>query len=174
MADSKFFHWQMDPRAKPPKLPDDFEQMLELRYERVLEQSMVNLNQSAKGLYHHATYSTRTHNTTPQSPIENVVSRMNYKPNSKIWVEGNHMLVIAIDCPERDNAQETIPVVSRQQIPAKFAAGEASTDSMVDWVRDCIRQLEEHEMDEWLRLDKKLWHDPHAAEIRIPKWDCDQ
>jgi hypothetical protein len=165
----------MDPRAKPPEPPsDDMISMMEMRYERVLNQSMLNLNQNAEGLYHHATYSTRTHNTTPQSPIENVVSRLSYKPNAKLWVEGNHMLVIAIDCPERNNARETIPVVSRQQIPPGMVTGHDSTETMVGWVRDCIRQLEEHEMDEWLRLDKKLWHDPHAAEIRIPKWDCDQ
>lgn len=171
MADSKdTFHWQVDPRAKPLQMDsDEFTEMtrlLEFKYERVLEQSMRQVNQTADNLYHHATYSFST-SAQPQSPIEHVVSRLSYKPNTRLWVEGNHMLVMAMDCPDRDNPKSTVPVVSRQQIPAKYACGEGSTEEMVDWVRNCLRQLEEHEMDEWLRLDKKLVNDPHRAEIRL-------
>lgn len=32
------------------------------------------------------------------------------------------------------------------------------------WLRSALRQLEDHELDEWLRLDGELMNDPHAEE----------
>jgi hypothetical protein len=47
-----------------------------------------------------------------------------------------------------------------------MAEGKDSEVETLAWIRNCLMQLEEHEMDEWLSLDKKLVNDPHAGEIR--------
>jgi len=163
------FHWHLDPRAKPPKMDSDeftqMTQMLEMRYDRALHKSMENLNPSAQSMYHHATYSTAK--SSPSSPIEYVVGRLSYKPNARMWVEDDRLLVMVMDCPNRDNPKETIPVTSRQEIPHSMLQGADSIEEMVAWVRNCLTQLEEHERDEWFRLDKKLVNDPHAGEIRV-------
>ena len=170
-----FFRWHMDgggiprgTRGKPPPRPDemdDMTQMLEMRYNRSLHQMMENVNLSARSMYHHAKYSSVK--SAPSSPIEFVVNRLSYKPNVRMWVEGDRVLVMAMDCPDRDHPERIIPVTSRQEIPHSMAQGQDSTEEMVAWVRNCLRQLEEHEMDEWFRLDKKLVHDPHRGEIRV-------
>jgi hypothetical protein len=48
-----------------------------------------------------------------------------------------------------------------------MAGGSDSEEVMIDWVRHCLMQLEEHEMDEWLQVDGKRYRDPHSGEIRV-------
>lgn len=156
LTDPDTFHWHVDPEASL-KISD--------RYNRMLEKSMRNLNPD--GEYMYKMYHTASYREIKPNPITRLVSRLTYKPNAKVWVEGNCVLVMVLDNPDRDHPERTIPVVSRQQIPMPMIEGEDSEENMIGWVRNCLMQLEEHEMDEWLRLDKKLVNDPHRGEIRV-------
>lgn len=169
MASTKdFFHWQVDPRAKPLSMDKDelvrMTEMLEFKYDRRLLEQTVPPSSPAHEM--HELYHNGSFREVPPTLMTKLVSRLSYKPNAKVWVESGHTLVMVIDCPDREDPKRIVPVVSRQQIPASMAAGEDSENIMIDWVRTCLRQLEEHEMDEWLRLDGRLCNDPHRAEIR--------
>jgi hypothetical protein len=144
---------------------DDMMKMVSSRYEGMLERSMRNLNPNGSE-YMYKLYHTASFHEVPANAITRLVSRLTYKPNAKIWVECGHTLVMVIDCPDRKHPERTLPVVSRQQIPPSMAEGKDSEVETLAWIRNCLMQLEEHEMDEWLSLDKKLVNDPHAGEIR--------
>jgi hypothetical protein len=144
----------------------DLMKMVSSRYEGMLERSMRNLNEGRDSEYMYKLYHTASFHEVPANAITRLVSRLTYKPNAKIWVECGHTLVMVIDCPDRKHPERTLPVVSRQQIPPSMAEGKDSEVETLAWIRNCLMQLEEHEMDEWLSLDKKLVNDPHAGEIR--------
>ena len=165
------FHWHMDPRCRPPPSPDEMGDMMEqvsYRYERMLEKSMRDLNEDHNGSeYMYKMYHTASFHELPPNTITRLVSRLTYKPNSKVWVECGHTLVMVLDVPDRDHPERTVPVVSRQDVPPSMVDGGDSEEAMMDWVRNCLGQLEDHEKDEWLKLDGKRWRDPHAGEIRV-------
>jgi hypothetical protein len=145
---------------------DDMMKMVSSRYEGMLERSMRNLNPNGSE-YMYKLYHTASFHELPANAITRVVARLTYKPNAKIWVECGHTLVMVLDVPDRDHPERTVPVVSRQDVPPSMVDGGDSEEEIVNWVRNCLGQLEDHEKDEWLKLDGKRWRDPHAGEIRV-------
>jgi hypothetical protein len=146
---------------------DDMMRMVSSRYENMLEKSMRNLNEKNGSEYMYKLYHTASFHEVPSNAITRLVARLTYKPNAKVWVECGCTLVMVLDVPDRDHPERILPVVSRQQIPPDMAGGSDSEEVMIDWVRHCLMQLEEHEMDEWLQVDGKRYRDPHSGEIRV-------
>lgn len=60
---------------------------------------------------------------------------------------------------------EQARVEMRNPVPPGFALW--PFNKQVYWFRDCVRALELHEMDEWLKIDGEMIYDPHSGK----KWE---
>ena len=69
--------------------------------------------------------------------------------------------VSAIYGPEDPRRIPLVPVTASFML--EFWHGERYAK---DWLRSVLRQLEDHELDEWFRYEGELVNDPHEGEIR--------
>lgn len=60
---------------------------------------------------------------------------------------------------------DLIPVMGRYTVPCGLRKGQFFTP----FLRGIIRSMEDHETDEWFRVDSTPLNDPHAAEKRVQR-----
>lgn len=98
---------------------------------------------------------------TKAPPFSALLARFSYKPNTTFSVHGRE-LIINMAVQDRDTHEGTM-ITSRHLIPDDIMAV-TNIQQAVNWVRNCLWSLEEHEMNEWLKFEEKRLLDPHTRE----------
>lgn len=83
------------------------------------------------------------------------VALVTYKPGWKFSATEEH-LVIEHDVADSRGGQP-------MHLTFRFPWDEGWKHYTVDYVWDCIRRAEMHEMAEWFRVDGVMTHDPHTT-----------
>lgn len=105
--------------------------------------------------------------------VESILSRVTYKPGTKIIAvqcrSGCHINLFA-DFKRPDVSDPTKDIEIRgggdirvDKLKSVGANEKAFQDIVMDEVRSLLHRGEEHEADEWLKLDGKSIFDPHPA-----------
>lgn len=108
--------------------------------------------------------------------------KIQYKPNVTIAYEnvgylGSERITVTMYVPDSRDPRNLAPSqdeVARGLPPRRvplvpitasyFLDPWYSEDYSKHYIRDVLRRMEDHELDEWLRFDGKLLNDPHADE----------
>ncbi|WEV84108.1 hypothetical protein N855_gp64 [Mycobacterium phage Muddy] len=101
--------------------------------------------------------------------VKALTDRIQYKVDWWFNVELNYMLgytaLKIISAPVIDSYHPERGVQARVEmlhpVPVGFATW--SEKRQVCWFKECIRSMEHHEMDEWLKIDGVMIHDPHSG-----------
>lgn len=94
------------------------------------------------------------------------VARLDYKPN---WVFGvvydpvmDHCSIkITMDVPDSRGSGKTVPVGITDCLYPSMADLRGSEQFWKEYFHRQITRIEQHEIDEWFRLDGELVRDPH-------------
>lgn len=94
--------------------------------------------------------------------LRDLLAEFSYKPGWKFRLDDSlirdeMVLWIEMEVLDSRGSGHFIPVISRQPIYCQ-----RTVDQFTRWLCASIRQLEEHETDEWFRFRGQLLHDPHA------------
>jgi hypothetical protein len=115
--------------------------------------------------------------------VEAVLARLRFHPNYKLWVHSDYPRLAAGSaairggCPVQLTVQmrtldshcwqldaPPVVLVARRQ---EIWVDDRTTDrEIVQEIRAELSLVGEHEIDEWLRLDGELLHDPHPERSR--------
>jgi hypothetical protein len=101
-----------------------------------------------------------------RSRFLSLMQRLEYKPGTKISFILNRPETIGIKIYfDVKDARTGEPTKLVHDSGLEKRKARAMTDAeIVGWVRECVHRAEQHEADEWLRLDGALVSDPHAGE----------
>ncbi len=100
--------------------------------------------------------------TTAQ--LHSILSRVTYKPGWELTLTGDENLSLCITAFMEDayNPGDRILVDIHSLLPPFYTEAE-----VLRWLRWRIREIEVHEVDEFLRLDGKAVFDPHR-DVKCP------
>ena len=105
---------------------------------------------------------------------EELFAKIQYKPNFEItYSNTSHFdhdsITIKMWVPDSRDPNNHVPTThSARKVPlipvtATFVLEQWHGEQYAKgWLRSVLRQLEDHELDEWLRCDGVLMNDPHA------------
>lgn len=102
-----------------------------------------------------------------------LIEALKYKPGWTFAVAMNDatglpMLDIRMEVPDSRGSGRIVSVYNGAVIPPPFVR-ERNERRFWDFVRFEIRKLEEHEMDEWIRVNGELVFDPHAPKTDVER-----
>lgn len=102
--------------------------------------------------------------------IQDWIDRISYKPNYKIWINGEGFLAVRLIFIVRTNCAFT----EKQNVEIAHPRYLSFIDIdlmefewFCRWVRCCWRDIEIHELDEFFRVDGKIFNSPHKHDRRI-------
>ena len=92
-----------------------------------------------------------------------ILKRVTYKPGYVLRLERHDvddLTVLKVDFVAQDatNPRRTIPIRFQEAIPVEYLRSE---EHFVRLVREKLRMMELHELDEWLQLDGRAPFYPH-------------
>lgn len=109
--------------------------------------------------------------------VEALLKILTYKPGWSFdlgWHDARGyirepVLTITVLVPDVNDPSREIRIAQRVIVPLSFAYMiQGDPPFLVRWLRDCIRDVEFHEMNEWFRLDGVAPFDPHAKKEGFP------
>jgi hypothetical protein len=111
--------------------------------------------------------------------LQALIDRISYKPGTRItvWLQpeidgrtplGNSRTYLSVEMtlpdsrahPVKTACWPTIEIVTSEPVPIDFL--EWDEKSQLQFIFMVIQQLENHERDEWFKIDGELVNDPHA------------
>lgn len=106
--------------------------------------------------------------------LQGLLARMTFPPGWTVTFEHrtltyegaafpNTQFVIEMDVPDSYHPERTALLRMLSPVPPWLFDPQTSERMMADWVRTQCHLRAIHEVDEWVRLDGQLLHDPHAA-----------
>jgi hypothetical protein len=98
--------------------------------------------------------------------LEEELARWTYKPGWRLnvhepvgqapWIPA--ALIATFQAPDSRGSGRIITITSQHSLPHYLAGDEAAFPYLL---RDALMDAEGHEIDEWLRRDGRIFHDPH-------------
>ncbi|WKV22123.1 hypothetical protein 8UZL_00005 [Mycobacteroides phage 8UZL] len=113
------------------------------------------------------------HSTPEARAVQAIVDRVQYKIDWWFTVMENYMLgypaLKIVSAPVHDSYHPGNTQMARVEMmhPIPHGIADWPLKQQVYWIQECIRAMELHEMDEWLKIDGVMLHDPHSGK----KWE---
>lgn len=99
------------------------------------------------------------------------VRRFTYKPNVELKpraMDGELFLWLVVSTPDSNDPGKVINVTHNNSI-TKEHFSRMGFEEFTTWIRSCVRTMEAHEMDEFLRVDGRMIKNPHDEDERRPR-----
>lgn len=99
------------------------------------------------------------------------LDRCSYKPGWSLYAGLDGMVqkpyvMATFDAPDARGGNKSVNVGSRSNPPDDVVKSRSESGFMI-WLHQFLLNMEQHELQEWLRRDGKLWNDPHVR-FRFP------
>jgi hypothetical protein len=114
---------------------------------------------------------------TAAEKLQSVIDNLTYKPGWRFWIKwrptaiphwpDDVILHMEFDAPDA-NEPERMTIIGRDMMLPQglMQMIDGASAGIIRWVMYSIKEMEIHEVDEWLRIDGVRLKNPHDAPVR--------